>query len=303
MSPPPNNIIYNNIHNTTVINNVINARPAPETRNPAVPNVADRPGRAPSGETRPGGRAGPGPAVVGPALPTAAATRANLIQQGKAPLPPSASVKPAIVPPPAAPGVKLPGPRGPDYADQRATTRERTGRRRKAGPADSECGGAAGHPTSQGERPTSTRGEGCAASCASSPTPPTPAVRAGQPAPSAPALERESPKGNALPMPGNKDAPPPVSQPPKANTLPVPGAKGAPSAPAVSPTPPTPAVRAGQPAPSTPALDREPPKGTPCRCPEIKMRRRHLAENRPLLQHRMSRLRETGADRRPLHRP
>ena len=113
VSPPPNNIIYNNIHNTTVINNVINARPAPETRNPAVPNVADRPGRAPSGETRPGGRAGPGPAVVGPALPTAAATRANLIQQGKAPLPPSASVKPAIVPPPAAPGVKLPGPRRP----------------------------------------------------------------------------------------------------------------------------------------------------------------------------------------------
>ena len=56
VSPPPDNIIYNNIHNTTVINNVINARPAPETRNPAVPNVADRPGRAPSGETRPGGR-------------------------------------------------------------------------------------------------------------------------------------------------------------------------------------------------------------------------------------------------------
>ncbi len=259
VSPPPNNIIYNNIHNTTVINNVINARPAPETRNPAVPNVADRPGRAPSGETRPGGRAGPGPAVVGPALPTAAATRANLIQQGKAPLPPSASVKPAIVPPPAAPGVKLPGPRGPTTPISAPQPANAPAVRKPGQPTPNAVAPPVIQPPKANALPVPGT-KSAPPPVASSPTPPTPAVRAGQPAPSAPALERESPKGKAPPMPGNTDVPPPVSQPPKTSTLPVPGAKGAPSAPAVSPTPAPPAVRAGQPAPSAPALERESPK-------------------------------------------
>ncbi|WP_035656822.1 caspase family protein, partial [Bradyrhizobium sp. STM 3809] len=65
VAPPPNNIIYQNIHNTTVINTVIN-RPAP----PAGPVTA-----GPAAATPPA-------AAVAPALPPAVVQRANLIQQG-----------------------------------------------------------------------------------------------------------------------------------------------------------------------------------------------------------------------------
>ncbi|MCS3895763.1 putative caspase-like protein [Bradyrhizobium japonicum USDA 38] len=112
VAPPPNNIVFNNIHNTTVINTVINRPPAP-----------------PVGA---GGGAGPGnlrPAIadranpVAPMLPQAATQRAALIQQGKAPMPLSATVQPTARPgtppgtpanvaptgtPPAAPPPKLP---------------------------------------------------------------------------------------------------------------------------------------------------------------------------------------------------
>jgi uncharacterized caspase-like protein len=220
VSPPPNNIIYNNIHNTTVINNVINARSAPGARNPAAPNVADRPGGALPRETRPGGRPGTGPAVVGPALPTAAATRANLIQQGKAPLPPSASVKPAIVPPPAASGVKLPGPRGPTTpinAPQPANAPAVAGK--PGQPIPSAPPSPVNQPPRANALPVPSV-KGAPPPVPSSQTPPTPAVRAGQPAPSAPAIERQSPKGNALPVPGNKDAPPAPGREPAAATAP-----------------------------------------------------------------------------------
>ncbi|MGT2438373.1 caspase family protein [Bradyrhizobium betae] len=101
VAPPPNNLIYRNIHNTTVINTVINRPPMPPP-----------PGAGPGG--RPGPGAGPGslaPAVagranpVGPAVPQAVAQRAALIQQGKAPMPPSATMQPAARPgtPPATP--------------------------------------------------------------------------------------------------------------------------------------------------------------------------------------------------------
>ena len=98
VAPPPNNIIYQNIHNTTVINTVINRPPLPPP-----------PGAGP-------GQAGPGPGnlapavagranPVGPAVPQAVAQRAALIQQGKAPMPPSATMQPTVRPglPPATP--------------------------------------------------------------------------------------------------------------------------------------------------------------------------------------------------------
>jgi len=93
VAPPPNNIIYQNIHNTTVINTVINRPPAPPVgAGPAGPgNLA--PAVA--------GRANP----VAPAVPQAVVQRAALIQQGKAPMPPSATIQPTARPgiPPAAP--------------------------------------------------------------------------------------------------------------------------------------------------------------------------------------------------------
>jgi uncharacterized caspase-like protein len=67
VAAPQNNIIFNNIHNTTVINTVIN--------NPA-----------------PAAAAGAQQGAVGPALPAAVSQRASLIQQGKLPTPPSASI-------------------------------------------------------------------------------------------------------------------------------------------------------------------------------------------------------------------
>jgi len=79
VAPPPNNIIYANIHNTTVINNVINRPPQP-----------------PSPGAGPGVRAGPSVSPAGTGLPPAVAQRATLIQQGKLPVPPSAAINPAV---------------------------------------------------------------------------------------------------------------------------------------------------------------------------------------------------------------
>ncbi|MGL3109313.1 caspase family protein [Bradyrhizobium sp. BR 1432] len=85
VAPPPNNIIYQNIHNTTVINTVIDRPPAtPTGAAPAPGNLA--PAVA--------GRANP----AGPAVPQAVVQRAALIQQGKAPMPPSASIQPTARP-------------------------------------------------------------------------------------------------------------------------------------------------------------------------------------------------------------
>ena len=87
VAAPPNNIIFANIHNRAVINNVINRPPA------ALPG-----GRLGAG--RPGAPVAPGQGGAGatPTLPPAVAQRATLIQQGKAPVPPSAAINPAARP-------------------------------------------------------------------------------------------------------------------------------------------------------------------------------------------------------------
>jgi uncharacterized caspase-like protein len=78
VAPPPNNIVFANIHNTTVINTVINQPPA--TPNSPTAAAAARAG------------------TPGPSLPPAVAQRASLIQQGKLPMPPSASINPTARP-------------------------------------------------------------------------------------------------------------------------------------------------------------------------------------------------------------
>ena len=72
VAAPPNNVIFNNIHNTTVINTVIN-NPAPT---PAAIAAAG----------------GPRTGTLGPTLPNTVAQRASLIQEGKLQPPPSASM-------------------------------------------------------------------------------------------------------------------------------------------------------------------------------------------------------------------
>ncbi len=68
VTPPPNNVVFSNIHNAAVINQPL-----------ATPNSA-------TGAARPG--------TAGPSLPPAVAQRATLIQQGRLPAPPSASINP-----------------------------------------------------------------------------------------------------------------------------------------------------------------------------------------------------------------
>ena len=85
---PPGNIIFNNIHNTTVIKTVIN-NPAP----------------SPAAIAAAGGRG----ATLGPALPNSTAQRASLIQQGKLPAPPSASINPERGAPRVTPANVTPG--------------------------------------------------------------------------------------------------------------------------------------------------------------------------------------------------
>src|SRR6267154_2644658 len=89
--PPRNNIIFANIHNTTVINNVINRPPPPVPVAPGAGNIRPnaRGGVAPPVSP---GQGGATPAGTGPALPPAVAQKASLIQQGKLPVPPSASI-------------------------------------------------------------------------------------------------------------------------------------------------------------------------------------------------------------------
>ena len=86
--PPPNNIIFANIHNTTVINNVINR---PQQPGAPVGGLNGRPNGRPGAPLAPGQIGG-----ATPTLPPAVAQRASLIQQGRAPVPPSASINPAV---------------------------------------------------------------------------------------------------------------------------------------------------------------------------------------------------------------
>jgi uncharacterized caspase-like protein len=87
VAPPPNNIIFANIHNTTVINTVINQPPAPAAvgAQPSAGGTAPAPGQ--------GSRA---PTAAGPALPAAVQQRATAIQQGTQPVPQSAKFDPTV---------------------------------------------------------------------------------------------------------------------------------------------------------------------------------------------------------------
>ena len=94
VAAPPNNIIFANIHNRAVINNVINRPPQPGLPG-AVPGV--RAGaRANGASVSPAVAVAPGQGGATPTLPPAVAQRATLIQQGKLPVPPSAAINPAV---------------------------------------------------------------------------------------------------------------------------------------------------------------------------------------------------------------
>jgi len=102
VAPPPNNIIFVNIHNTTVINNVINqpAQPAPGA--PGAPNAqpgAAAPPGSPAAKGAPG-QGGVTPASANPQTqpPPAVKQKALAIQKGEQPVPQSALINPATKP-------------------------------------------------------------------------------------------------------------------------------------------------------------------------------------------------------------
>ena len=74
VAPPPNNIIFANIHNTVVVNQTTNVVTVTNARGQIVPTAAARPGGA--------GAATP---ALGPALPPTVAKRAALIQEQRGP--------------------------------------------------------------------------------------------------------------------------------------------------------------------------------------------------------------------------
>ncbi|MBR1168895.1 caspase family protein [Bradyrhizobium sp. DASA03005] len=195
VAPPPNNIIYQNIHNTTVINTVINRPPAP----PPAAGPAPGPGNLAPAVA---GRATP----AGPAVPQAVVQRAALIQQGKAPMPPSATIQPTAkpglaAPAPAnvAPGTTAPPPAGAKLPQ--ANTVPAPG-----APGSPPAGAAPGTGTPGGTpSPTATAPAGSAA------TPPQALA------------PTKLPQANTLPVPGTPGGPPPAGAGAAPGTVPSPG--------------------------------------------------------------------------------
>ncbi|AMA58433.1 caspase family protein [Bradyrhizobium sp. CCGE-LA001] len=202
VAPPPNNIIYQNIHNTTVINTVINRPPPP-------PPAGAGPGTGPANlAPAVAGRANP----AGPAVPQAVVQRAALIQQGKVPMPPSATIQPI-----ARPGIAAPAP-----ANVAPATSAQPPAGAKLPQADTLP--QANTPPSPGTPGAPPAGAGVAPGAITPNTGPTTTAPAGNAA--------ATPQAPGAAKPPQASTPPPASTPPQANTLPVPGTPGGPPAPA-----------------------------------------------------------------------
>ncbi|MEH6950793.1 caspase family protein [Nitrobacter sp. NHB1] len=246
VQPPPNNIIFNNIHNTTVINNVINRSPPATTANPAAPLINPAaPKVAPGNKTAPVQnpaaqvQVSQPAAHAGPGLPAAVMRKATLIQQGKAPVPLSASIKPAA---------------------KAGSATERTGKPPGPRRAMPKAGGTRAQPAKPQSATTPP-----ATAPATTGHPPATAVQPGKPASGSASASKQIPKTNALPVPGTKGTPPE----PGAST-PKPAATGPGTAP-VSGVRPSPSVRRGGvvPSPAAPRAVSKPGAATSARKPQI----------------------------------
>jgi uncharacterized caspase-like protein len=258
VAPPPNNIIYANIHNTTVINNVIN-QPLQQAA-PAAPGAANvqlnaRGGAAP---LSPAVTAAPGRGGATPVLPPAVAQRATLIQQGKLPVPPSASINPVAKPgTPAAPTPGAPaGQKGPPNAPQPANVAPNALPqglplpKANALPVPGAKGTPPAPPASVTSTPNVPNPSAKLAPQHPGPVPPGSAAP-GPAAPNAPGAA----SGPRMPAPGGVAAPAPVAGPPKPGaSAPVPAADAKPAVvpeaakkPGVVPPPPPPKPTAALP--------------------------------------------------------
>ena len=233
--PPPNNVIYNNVHNTVVINNVSNTvtitRPSGQTQTIAPP----APPPPAAAASAPGAPApAPAPAAIGPALPPSVAQKAAKLQSQS---------KPATgAPNSAAPGTPA------------TTATQPSGRPGQPLP------GMHGQPLPHAAAPGTSAAP--SAAVAPSATPPSPSAKPGAapatataPAPAKPST-RTTP-ATATPGPAGIGKPGTPSHAPAAKLAP-PSSTGA--APAASPAKPSAAVPARpQLTPGTPAKPLSPP--------------------------------------------
>ncbi|MBR0814741.1 caspase family protein [Bradyrhizobium diazoefficiens] len=237
VAPPPNNIIYQNIHNTTVINTVINRPPPPPTgAGPAPGNLA--PAVA--------GRANP----AGPAVPQAVVQRATLIQQGKAPMPPSSTIQPT-----ARPGIAAPGPANVAPA---AIAQPPVGAKPPQANTLPAPGTPGAPPAGAGAAPGAVAPGGTPSPTATAPAG-NAAVTPQAPAPAKLPQADKLPQANTLPTPGTPGGPPPPARPGGG-----PGAAPSQGKPVATTTPPAGTIPPAQPnAATTPAPNQPVPGGAP----------------------------------------
>ena len=259
---PPGNIIYNNIHNTTVINTVIN------NRSPSPGAVA--------------AAGGPRNGSLGPTLPSHVEQRASLIQQGRLPPPPSASINPR------APGVtpaNLP-PRGNEFRQElpKSNALPVPGARGAPPPPPITPGantntrlpppGEPGRPNLREERVApGVPGKPPVAQTTPAPAerdrraPPTPSATTPQrPSPPPPPPKPEVWRAQPPPPPPPRAAPPPPRPQPAARPAPPPP-RAAPPPPRAAPPPPRPQPAARPAPPPRPAAPPPRPAPPPKRCP------------------------------------
>ncbi len=262
--PPPNNIIYNNVHNTVIVNNTTNnvtiQTPSGQSTTQPIAAVA----RAPVGPASGPGAAAAGaaaPATIGPSLPPSVAARANVAARTGAPAPGTLGA-------PGAPGTPgAPGQAAHALPGQPGTRGNTATANAPPGPHALPVPGTHGQPPAPGAAPTAAL-PGRASLPAHGQPPGAPGVPGapgqpvhpmpGQPGGPANSATANAPPGpHALPMPGTPGHPPAPGSAPSAalpgaaHMLPAPGASpnaalptGAPSgagqrhapAPGVAPT-------------------------------------------------------------------
>src|SRR6266849_5491926 len=288
--PPPNNIIFANIHNTTVINNVINRPPPPVPVAPGAGNVRPNarggvvPPVSPSASINPAARPGtpgtPSGQRGGPNTPLPTNVTPNALPPGQAlprantlPVPGSRGA------PPVPPGATGPAPGAPNPNARLAPQ----GQPGTPPPGAPNLPGGAGAPRAPGAVPAPAavqpRAGGSvqapeakpvvpeAARRPNAPPPPPPpksVTAPPRPVPQAaprpqPQIQRAEPPRRAAPPP-----PPPRPAPQMARPAPPPPRMAAPPPPRAAPPPrPRPAPQIARPAPPPPRAAPPPPRPAP----------------------------------------
>jgi uncharacterized caspase-like protein len=262
-APPPNNVIFNNVHNTVVVNNVTNT--VTVTNRSGQTTTMAPPAAAPAQP----GAAAPAPAAIGPSLPPSVAKKAVSLQNqppaqpggpGQTAKPNSGQPLPGMPgqPLPAMPGQPLPAAKGsstPSTALAPATTPPPPAGAKPGTPAAQPPASAAVAPANTSPtKPGAPKPKGSAAKNAGAPSSPSAAI-----APNATAPATTTPTTTAAPPSGaaSKKGSPTAKATPS-------GSQPAPTGhPASGPAPVPPAAAKPAPSPVPPAARLAPPPALP----------------------------------------